>query len=71
MPVYIVFDRSCVEGLAVMEFDARAKLDDQAFLVVGPLPGGSELRNDLELQADIEQFVAQCSTDNAAHERAA
>ena len=59
-------DRGGVERLAVLELDALAQLDDEALVAVDPFPLGRELRDDVELGADIDELVAERGEDDAA-----
>ena len=59
-------DRGRVERLAVVKLDPLPDLHDQAFVAVGPLPLGRELRHDVELGTDIDELVAQGCKDDAA-----
>ena len=62
------FDGGGVERFAILKLDAGAQLKHQAFVAVGPIPLGRELRHETEFGVDIDQFVAQCGKDDATGE---
>ena len=55
-----------VHRLAVMEFDARAKLDRDRLSVSGSVVRERELRDDVELAVRVEELVAERGKDDAA-----
>jgi hypothetical protein len=59
-----VFNRRCVERLAILELHARTQMNHQR-LVVRPFVPGGELRHDVQLCVDIEQLVAQAGEHDA------
>ncbi len=63
-------DRGRVHRLAVLELDALAQRHHQALIVVDPMPFGRELRDDLQIGADIDELVAHRDEDDAADKRA-
>ena len=68
MPLDTEFDCGRVDWRAIVEIDAPAHLHHKALAAVRPLPLGGELRDDVELGADVEELVAQRAKDNAAGE---
>ncbi len=68
MPLDAEFHRGRVEWLAVVERDAPTQLHHEALVAVRPLPLGGELRDDVELGADVEELVAQRGKNDAAGE---
>src|SRR6266702_3045006 len=55
-----------VERLAIVEFHARPKLDEDLLAVVRGLVGQRELRHDVEFFVDVEQLVAKRRKYDAA-----
>ena len=68
MPLDTEFDCGRVDWRAVVEIDAPAHLHHKALAAVRPLPLGGELRDDVELGADVEELVAQRGKNDAAGE---
>src|SRR5580700_11963524 len=66
MPLEAELYRGGVHWLAIVKLDRRTQLDDETFIVVDPLPLGRELRDDVELRADIDELVAERGEDDAA-----